>query len=98
MILHLQLWDWQKRNIWKRGWKKQLIQQRTTTFDAVAHSIVKEKNCNDVELINNNVFDIVLGGATQDTIGFQHDIFKGPTMNVANDEFKIAKAKSEVGS
>ncbi len=76
MILHLQFWDWQKRNLWKRGWRKQLIKQRTTTFDVVAHSIVKENNCNDAKLINNNVFDIVLGGATQDTIGFQHDTFR----------------------
>jgi hypothetical protein len=39
-----------------------------------------------------------VGGATQDTIGFQHDTFKGPTMNVADDESEIAKANSEVGS
>jgi hypothetical protein len=48
-------------------------------------------------LINNNVFDILVGGAIQDTIGFQHDTLKGPTMNVTDDEFEIAKAKSELG-
>jgi len=39
-----------------------------------------------------------VGGATQNTVGFQHDTFKGLTMNVADDESEIAKAKSEVGS
>jgi len=58
----------------------------------------KRKNCNDTKLIDNNVFDIVVGGATQNTVGFQHDTFKGLTMNVADDESEIAKAKSEVGS
>ncbi len=75
-----------------------MIWQRTTTFDVVAHSIVKEKNCNDAELINNNVFDTMVGGAAQNTIGFQHNTFKGTTMNVANIEFETAKAKSEVGN